>query len=191
MKVRYVGEDVTAKYICGSWYGGLVKGRVYNATAWLDLDNTWKYFLTDLNIWVDKSQCVEVSIKREENTMKENKIDIIGEIVSLIEQRKQKECVVEEDESVPEWMEGFEDLVYSGYELSHGDYLVVSKLSESQKIFLSHAIATHSNVTFSHRAHTCIFWHTSYHEFIGASLLMRTMTNSKEITFNDLFVPKQ
>lgn len=91
----------------------------------------------------------------------------------------------DEEESIPEWMEGFEDLVYSGYNLIDGDYLVLSKLSVEQIKFLKHRVKTYNQISFD-VPHTMVVFKAGY-GFLGC---VKTYWRKKEIFFNDLFIPK-
>ena len=86
-------------------------------------------------------------------------------------------------EDVPEWMEGFEDLIRSDYKPSHADYMVSDKLSEEQKIFLHNMLVIYSRSTFTYKG-----WNSAYQHFIDVSF--GGYVSGKEITFNDLFIPK-
>lgn len=95
----------------------------------------------------------------------------------------------EEEESIPAWMEGFEDLVRSDYKLKHHNYLVLDKLSVEQKDFLQNNFDTFSGSTFLHNEHIYAVWHSVYQKFLGR-VFDDTPEEGKEIFFNDLFVPK-
>ena len=89
-------------------------------------------------------------------------------------------------EDVPEWMEGFEDLVRSDYKPSHADYLVSDKLSDEQRTFLQNMLETYSGSTFTCKQNISVVWNNEYQHFVGSG----TLVGGKEITFNDLFIPK-
>ena len=93
----------------------------------------------------------------------------------------------EEEESIPEWMEGFEDLVYSGYELQYGDYLILNKLSTPQILFLKNTIASSSSA-FETEIRDYVKW-TFVSGLIGYK--GSKPRGAKEIFFNDLFITKQ
>lgn len=87
-------------------------------------------------------------------------------------------------EDVPEWMEGFEDLVYSGYELQYGDYLILNKLSTPQILFLKNTISS----AFDTRIRDYVKW-SFVAGFVGYK--GSKSRGTKEIFFNDLFITKQ
>ncbi len=89
-------------------------------------------------------------------------------------------------EDVQEWMEGFEDLVRSDYKPSHADYLVSDKLSDEQRTFLQNMLETYSGSTFTCKQNISVVWNNEYQHFVGSG----TLVGGKEITFNDLFIPK-
>ena len=93
-------------------------------------------------------------------------------------------------EDVPEWMEGFEDLVRSDYDLEHQDYIVLNKLSNEQKVFLQNTCATVSKKTIISTEYLYASWNNQSGYFYGVHCNRDRLGKSKEITFNDLFIPK-
>ena len=89
-------------------------------------------------------------------------------------------------EDVPEWMEGFENLVRSVYDLELQDYIVLNKLSNEQKEFLDNILPSLDEETFWWCGGV-VYWDSEELTFVGCSI-KDSLQN--EITFNDLFIPK-
>lgn len=94
----------------------------------------------------------------------------------------------EEEESTPEWMEGFEDLIRSDYVLRKGDYLLLEDLSLEQKVFLQNSLETTTEFTFLEEDYNYAYFNNDG-SFVG--LIYGDPFVVKKITFNDLFIPKQ
>lgn len=88
---------------------------------------------------------------------------------------------VEEEES------SFDNLVRSDYIIQEGDYFILNKLSEEQKVFLQNTFKTITNVSFLRDDHNYVFWdNVDCGTFVGVPYDQGSL--SKKITFNDLFV---
>lgn len=91
-----------------------------------------------------------------------------------------------EEESIPEWMQGFEDLVY--IKPIQECHLVVNELSEEQLEFIYNFVNNWSDddhITFKGK------WKYLYICPDGEWCLTQGISFAKKTSFNDLFTPKQ
>lgn len=90
----------------------------------------------------------------------------------------------EEEESIPEWMEGFEDLVFVEPK-EEWDYLVLSKLSHEQKVFMMNMLEIDEGLLTTKLPRVCFMVDMNFPWYTASPI-----DRGKEIFFNDLFIPK-